>query len=137
MTAAQAAWRPGMPLTEIEESMRACAQAGEVLDLLGGAVSPNAQTMRAWDESKTLRAAVLRHLLAQGEWPVDARGVRLRGLRIHGCLDLEAATIRCPLRAEFCAFDESHTVTLDFAAAPLIVLNSCWMAGLSATGLSV
>ena len=90
--------------------------------------------MEAWreDKERTVRAAVLRHLLIADEWPVDAKGVRLRGVRISGLLDLKAATLRCPLSLDSCYLDASEPVCLDHAEALHVTLSRCWLrAGLT------
>jgi hypothetical protein len=80
---------------------------------------------------------VLRHLLTQADWPVDAKGVRLRGAVISGHLDLEAVALRCPLRLEECVFSDPRPVALSFATAPLIVFSRCQLAGVSGDSLQV
>ena len=90
-------WRVGDPLRPLEQEMVEQAAAGEPVDLLDQPAS-DFPAMQAWGPERTIRAAVLRHLLVEPDWPVHAKGVRLRGMRISGQLDLEAATLRCPLR---------------------------------------
>ncbi len=84
-----------------------------------------------------IRAGVLRHLLTEGSWPVDPKGVRLRRLRVTGLLDLEAATLRCPLWLEECELDSAHPVEVSFATVPLLVITRCRLAGLSGNTLAV
>jgi hypothetical protein len=96
-------WRPGSELAPLEEEMVACAAAGELVDCGGGRFSLAA--MQAWGPERTVRAAVLRHLLIGRDWPADARGVRLRGIRIGGPPDLEAAVLHCPLYLDSCFLD--------------------------------
>jgi len=92
---APAGWRPpGGELMPLEEEMVASAAAGELVDCGSGPF--DLVEMQAWGEDRTVRAAVLRHLLIGKDWPADARGVRLRGIRISGPLDLQAATLHCP-----------------------------------------
>ena len=69
----------GRELTPLEEEMVAAATAGELVER--GEGSFTLAEMQAWAEERTVRAAVLRHLLIAGGWPVDAKGVRLRGVR--------------------------------------------------------
>jgi hypothetical protein len=76
-----------------------------------------------------MRAAVVRHLLVASEWPLHSKGVRLRGARISGPLDLESATLRCPLLLEHCYLDSPEPVSLDYTTAPRIVLSHCRIAG--------
>jgi hypothetical protein len=88
--------------------------------------------MKTWGKERTVRAAVLRHLLTADEWPVDAKGVRLRGVRISGLLDLKAATLRCPLSLDGCYLDASEPACLDHATALQVTLSGCWLvAGLT------
>jgi hypothetical protein len=107
--------------------MVAGAAAGELVDRGGGPF--DLIEMQAWGKERTVRAAVLRHLLIGKEWPADARGARLRGVRISGPLDLEAAALRCPLHLESCFLDEP--VCLDQATAMVLTITGCRMAGLT------
>jgi len=86
--------------------------------------------MQAWGEERTVRAAVLRHLLIGNDWPTDARGVRLRGIRISGPLDLQAATLHCPLQLESCILD-AQLVCLDQAAATVLIITGCHLVALT------
>jgi hypothetical protein len=87
--------------------------------------------MRAWGEERTVRAAVLRHLLTAAEWPVHAKGVRLRGLRISGRLDLEAAAVRCPLSLDRCYLDGDEPACLNHASASRVALTNCQLPGVT------
>jgi hypothetical protein len=86
--------------------------------------------MRAWGQERTVRAAVLRHLLVEVEWPVDARGIRLFGVQISGHLDLEDATLRCPLYLESCYLDAREPVCLENATVSRLRLIRCQLGGL-------
>jgi hypothetical protein len=109
--------------------MLCAAASGERLDLGKGPFDLVA--MKAWGPRRTVRAAVLRHLLVDEEWPVHAKGVQLRGVRISGRLDLEAAALRCPLRLEDCYLANPRPVILDYATVLLLTLTGCHLAGLS------
>src|SRR5215469_755717 len=123
---APAEWQRGDRLRELEASMCQSAAAGELLKLDG----PFEQNiMASWGEERTIRAAVLRHLLITDEWPIDPKGARLRGVRISGSLDLEAVTLRCPLILEDCYFDPDDPVCFDYATAPRVTISGCYLAG--------
>jgi hypothetical protein len=109
--------------------MVAGAAAGELIDR--GAGPFNLAEMQAWGKERTVRAAVLCYLLVAGQWPVHAKGVRLRGVRISGRLDLEAATLRCSLSLECCYLDADDPVCLDSATASRVTLTGCELAGLT------
>jgi hypothetical protein len=113
--------------------MVAGAAAGELVDCGKGPFS--LAEMQAWGEERTVRAAVLRYLLVSNEWPADARGVRLRGVRISGRLDLEAAVLRCPLYLEGCFLD-GDPVCLDQATAMALTITGCRLAGLTGETLT-
>ena len=113
----------------LAEQMRAKAAMGELLDLGGDPFDPDA--MQDWGKERTVSAAVLRDLLVGERWQVHAKGVRLRGVRISGLLDLEGATLRCPLSLDRCYFDEA--VCLDHVTASRVVLTGCQLAGLTAS----
>ena len=124
----------GGDLTRLEEEMQAKAAAGELVDRGEGPF--NLADMQGWGKERVIRAAVLRYLLAADDWPVDARGVRLRGVRIHGHLDLEGVTLRCALRLEDCYLDASEPVCVDHATAYRLTLTGCHLAGLTGEMLS-
>ncbi len=105
------------------------AAAGELVDRGAGPFS--LAEMQTWGEERTIRAAVLQYLLVAGQWPVHAKGVRLRGVRISGHLDLEAAVIRWPLSLECCYLDADEPACLDYATASRVTLARCRLAGLT------
>ena len=92
--------------------------------------------MQLWVNERVIRAAVLRYLLATGGWPVDTRGVRLRGVRIHGHRGLGGMTLRCALRLEDCYLDAGEPVCLDYVTAYRLTLTRCQLAGLTGEMLS-
>ena len=127
-------WHHGGDLTRLEEEMRAKAAAGE---LVGRGEGPfDHADMRGWGKERVIRAAVLRYLLAADDWPVDVKGIRLRGVRISGHLDLEGVTLRCALLLEDCYLDASEPVCLDHATAYRLALTRCHLAGLTGEMLS-
>jgi len=120
--------RRGDPVEPPEQALLDHACAGTLLDLVGdGPVDREA--MKKWGSAHTVRPAVLRHLLVEPQWPMHCRGVRLRGARISGPLDLESATLRCPLLLEDCYLDSPDPVTLNYATVPRIGLCRCWVVG--------
>jgi hypothetical protein len=71
-----------------------------------------------------VRAQVLCQLLvAADQAPAVARTLRLRGAGITGTLDLEAASLRCPLVLQGCSFE--GPVNLNGVRAPAIRLPGC------------
>jgi len=121
-------------LTAFEQEMLRGATAGEVVDRNGPF---GLEEMQTWGADRSVRAPVLRHLLVAEKWPVHAKGVRLRGLRISEHLNLEAATLRCPLRLENCYLDDLRPVNLDYATVSLVTLMRCHLAGLAGDTLVV
>jgi uncharacterized protein YjbI with pentapeptide repeats len=117
----------------LEQEMIDAAVAGTLVDRGEGRFSPT--EMRAWGEDRTVRAEVLRCLLTE-PGRVAAKGVRLRGIKIKGELDLQAVTLRCPLRLESC-FVEGPRPDFSFATVSLLELKHCHLAGLAAESLVV
>ena len=109
--------------------MVAGAAAGELVDRGKGPFA--LAEMQAWANERTVRAAVLRYLLIAGQWPVNEKGVRLRGVRIGGLLDLEGTALRCPLLLDCCYLDADEPVCLDDATVSRLTLTGCQMAGLT------
>ena len=131
---AQLSWHPGDDLTLLEEEMLGNAPTGE---LVGRSVrSIDSAEMQAWGSERTVRAAVIRYLLTSDQRPIDAKGVRLRGLRISGNLDLQGITSRCPLSMDSCYLDADRPVSLDRATVPYLALTNCHLAGLEGRMLS-
>jgi uncharacterized protein YjbI with pentapeptide repeats len=127
-------WHPDKQLMPLEEEMKVKAAAGELLEC--GTAPFNLTEMPVWDEGRAVRAAVLRHLLVEDEWPVNAKGVRLRGVRISGHLDLEGAALRCALVLKDCYLDAKEPINLDYATALRLTLTQCQLAGLTGEMLS-
>jgi hypothetical protein len=128
------AWHPGMHLTVLEQEMIAAAAAGGLAGRGKGPVEPT--EMEVWGKERTIRAEVLRHLLVENRWPVAAKGVRLRGVRISGHLDLKAAKLRCPLCLDSCYLDGPQPA-LGFASVSLLEMKGCHLEGLAAESLVV
>ena len=122
-------WRPGGELTPLEEEMVAAAATGDLVDRGEGPFS--LAEMQVWAADRTVRATVLGHLLVAEKWPVDARGIRLRGVRISGRLNLEWAVLRSPLSLDSCYFDATEPVCLDFSTASRVMVTGCQLAGLT------
>jgi NDP-sugar pyrophosphorylase family protein len=137
MTIPEERWRPGDPVSPVEEKLLEQASDGAQFDGLDGSGKTVSLAIEAVSQRPTIRAAVLRHLLTESEWSVAQKGVRLRRTRISGLLDLEAATIRCPLMLEDCDLDDPRPIALDFATIPLLVLARCRLTGISADSITV
>jgi len=125
--------RQGRHLT-LKEEMWAKAAAGEWLDGGEGPFEPGA--MKSWGQERTVNAAVLRDLLVGDKRPVHAKGVRLRGVKISGSLDLEGATLRCPLSLDGCYLDAADPARLDHATVSQVTLTGCYLSGLTADMLT-
>jgi hypothetical protein len=130
-------WAPGDPLEPPEQALIDHVKAGTRLNLVS-AGPVNQEVMEEWGSPHIVRAAVLRYLLVESQWQVHSKGVRLRGARISGQLDLESAAVRCPLVLEDCFLESLEPVTLDYATAPRITMAHCRIVGdLSASLLVV
>jgi hypothetical protein len=119
---------PDDPVEPPEQALLDHAVAGTRLDLAGDGRVDH-EPMNEWGPARTIRAPVLRQLLVEPQWPVHSKGVRLRGARISGRLDLESATVRCPLLLEDCYLDGPESVVLDYATVHLIVFSRCRVVG--------
>ncbi|WP_344612396.1 hypothetical protein [Dactylosporangium salmoneum] len=81
-------------------------------------------------------AGLLRECCLTGERTVDPRGIRLRGVRVRGRLDLAGVDVGFPLAFDGCAFDEAP----DFTGGSVRALAITWaprLPGLLADGLRV
>lgn len=111
--------------TEVERALVEHVECGAVLDLAGHETIDQA-TMRSWDESRAVRASVVRDILRGRLAPVpDPHGLRLRGARITGRLDLENITSTVALELLDCLLPEglvahdAHLPALDLTGSVL------------------
>jgi hypothetical protein len=100
-------------------------RSGEWLDLtLGPGEVLDEAAMRSWDDSRTCPAAVIRDILrGQLVADPDPHGVRLRGARITGRLDLEDLTTNVNLELKDCFLEEG--VLARGARLATIALTRC------------
>jgi hypothetical protein len=80
-----------------------------------------------------LAAELLYSILADEDSTPKPRSLKIRRAHVAGTLDLEAVTLRCPMRMEDCRFDEP--ITLEEAIAPAIRLIDCELVRLEAPQL--
>jgi hypothetical protein len=94
-------------LTSVEQSLVEHVSRGELLDLAADDEAVDEAAMRSWGESRTCRASVIRDIL-RGRLAAepDPHGLRLRGVRITGQLDLENLTTDVNLELEDCLLEE-------------------------------
>ena len=137
MVVPEARWRAGDPLRGLEQLMLERAASGEVLDGVGAVPSLDEAVSTAGDQDRSVRAQVVRHLLTGTDWAVDPKGVRLRGLRISGLLDLEGATVRWPLWLEDCDLVDPRPFAIGLAAIPHLAVIRCRLAGLSGNTVAI
>lgn len=123
-------------LSAAERKLLPAATTGMLVELQDGdAELDNPARGGTWGAGRTVRAEVLADLLT-GTLNTDAgppRAIKLRGARITGPLDLEGATLACPLLLRDCYFDEP--VNLSDATAPAIRLPGCQLPALTADQL--
>lgn len=123
-------------LTETERRLWDVFPVGGWVDLRAGdpAIDDPSRAGR-WGPERYVRAEVLRALLlgARQPEPGCAAGIRLRGARVSGRLDLMGATTNWPLVCEYCAFDgeirlvESVTKTVRIVHSKLPGFNGTRM----------
>jgi hypothetical protein len=110
-------------LTDVEQALVDHVTRGELLDL-AAAEPVDEAAMRSWDSSRTIRAAVLRDILRGRLAPVaDPHGLRLRGARIAGQLDLENLTTSVWVELYDCLLGEG--LAARDATLPGLVLSGC------------
>ena len=97
---------PNGGLRPVEKSLVEHVVRGELLDLAGDEAVDDA-AMRSWRESRTVVAVVIRDIL-RGRLAADPdpHGLRLRGARIIGRLDLENLTTDVNLELMDCLLEE-------------------------------
>jgi adhesin HecA-like repeat protein len=124
-------------LTAPEQQVVVAAGTGALVDLRAGVAEvDDPATGAAWDEARTVQADVLVELLIGVRTPPGdgrLRAVRLAGARITGRLDLEAATLACPLLLQDCYLEQP--IRLKETRAPVVRLPGCHVPGLAADQL--
>jgi hypothetical protein len=88
------------------------AQSGALLDLADGLPS-DPGTVDSWNHERTLPAAPLREVLIRADLAFDPRGLRIRGARITGDLDLAYITFSHPLELIEC--DIQGDINMNYA----------------------
>jgi hypothetical protein len=121
----------GMELTACEQALADAAAMGALVDARAGAAAlDDPATGADWGPERTVRGEVLFQLVVGEPAP---RGVALRGARIIGGLNLEAARLRCPMLLEGCFFDAP--INLRQARAEAIRIAGCRLTCLDAAQL--
>jgi hypothetical protein len=94
-------------LTSVEQLLVEHVCRGEWLDLAADDEAVDEAAMRSWGESRTCSAAVIRDIL-RGRLVVDPdpHGLRLRGAKITGRLDLESLTTHVNVELKDCLLEE-------------------------------
>jgi hypothetical protein len=89
-----------------------------------------------WGPERTVRAELLAGLLTGARKPESGtvRMLKLRGARISGSLDLEAATLVCPVVLQGCFFEQP--VVLKEARGESLCLHGCYLPELNAEQLT-
>lgn len=97
---------PDGELTSVEQSLVEHVSRGEWLDLAAHDGAVDEAAMRSWGDSRTCRATVIRDIL-RGRLAVDPdpHGLRLRGARITGQLDLANITTDVSLQLKDCLLE--------------------------------
>jgi hypothetical protein len=111
-------------LTSVEQSLVEHVGCGEWLDLAADGEPVDETAMRSWGESRSCRARVIRDILrGRLAADIDPHGVRLRGARIIGRLDLENLITDVWLELEDCLLEEG--VVARDARLPGLWLSGC------------
>ncbi len=125
-----------LELTQAERLVWDAFASGRWADLrTGEPEADDPQQGATWGDDRVIRAEVLRELLlgARQAEPGSAPGIRLRGARVVGRLDLMGAVTGWPLVCEYCSFDteirlvESVTKTVRITHSHLPGVNATRM----------
>ncbi len=118
-------------LTEPERAVWNAIEAGTPVALpLGSPAVRDHATGGMRGESCQVRAQLLYELLVGVSGPKDIprRALLLAGALITGTLDLQAATLTCPLNLRHCSFEQP--ILLQEAQAPSVRLLGCHVPGI-------
>src|SRR5208282_3017481 len=94
------------PLSPFEQEVVDKAREGEVADFSSADDAHN--DLAKWVKDREIRAQLIYALATNSNpnWPVHAKGVRVKGAVIVGALDFQAANVKCPLSLEQCWIPE-------------------------------
>ena len=118
-------------LSEAELSLWRAFPSGAWVDLRDAdpRSDPDPGEVDGWPERRMVRAEVIASLLlgAAGTEPGSCPGIRLRGARITGRLDLMGATAGCGLLCEYCRIDAQPW--FEEAVTRTIRIDNSWLPG--------
>jgi len=117
---------PGGGLSPVEQSLVEYVGRGEWLDLAAADEVIDEAAMRSWGKARTCRATVIREIL-RGRLAADPdpHGLRLRGARITGRLDLANLSTKVNFELHDCLLEEgivaadAHLATVGLAGCHL------------------
>lgn len=121
-------------LTNIEQGLLTAAAAGERLDLSRDRTGATSNACAQLPPNRQLRANVVEGLCV-GDYPVHHRGIRIRGARITGQLDLRATNVEVPLHLDGCCFDAP--LRLELARLRDLGLTGSLLPGLQADSVDI
>ena len=108
----------------MEQALVEHVRRGEWLDLAADDEAVDEAAMRSWGDTRTIRATVIRDILRGRLAPdPDLHGLRLRGARISGRLDLENLSTDVGFELEDCLLEEG--IVARDARMPDIGLDGC------------
>jgi hypothetical protein len=126
-------------LSQAELSLWQAFPAGAWVDLHGdgGQHRPDPLDAACWPEDLVIRAEVISALLLGAAEPRPGKcpGLRLRGARVAGRLDLTGAAIGCSLICEDCRFEAAPRFTE--AIARTICISGSWLPGFSGARMRI
>jgi hypothetical protein len=122
---------------ELTVALYRAARTGELLDLAPDVADADLHPTESstWPPSRHVPAEMLRAVLVDSSLAPDPRGLRLRGARITGTLDLAHVEVPCPL----VIFSSHFTAraTFEYATVPALSLERCHIAGLKLAGVRI
>ncbi len=117
-----------MKLTPVEQRLVDCVVAGDglnlELDLSDSQIDDN--IMGLWGKGRVVRATAIREILLGrlfGNREPDPRGLRLRGARIVGRINLDRTRIAIPLDLSFCNLSDG--LSAHCSTMPALGLHGC------------
>jgi hypothetical protein len=110
-------------LTNVERRLVRCVQAGTELDLTDAGPGKG-EDEKGWEADRTVRAVVIRDIIrGRLASDPDPLGLRLRGAKIEGTLDLRQVAGELPLNPESCFLPSG--ANLASARLSSVILRSC------------
>jgi len=123
-------------LTEAEKLLLQCAESGDIVDLSPGEEIDTAK-YGEWEHERTIRSEIITFLLTDKKVRdfISYKGIKIRGAKIEGKLNLSYADIPFPIVFNNCAFPDG--IDLTGAKARMLDFSESFIKNFTAEGIEI